>query len=210
MNSRSVVSALSMLAMVSACSADVLGSKGSLTADESAELAMQISSTIQSSAGTSAAASMTRRPSTPGLNFASVPVSLNLDTTVPCPLGGQTHLTLSVSGTVDQTAQTAALDLTGTNAPQDCGYHAKHVKVSVTGTPNLTQTAHVSVDHGVPTGVQSFSSNGSFDWSTDDGRSGSCSLNYTATADYGNSTVTVNGTVCGTTIQYSGPLTPAA
>ena len=210
MNSRSVLSSLSLLALVSACSADVLGSKGSLSADESAALAMQISSTIQSSAGSTAAASMTRVPSMPGLSLASSPVSLNLDTTVPCPLGGQTHLTLTVSGSVDQQAQTAALDLSGTNAPQDCGYHVKQATVHVTGTPSLTQTAHVSVDHGAPTGVQSFSSHGSFDWSTSDGRSGSCSLDYTATADYSTSTVTVNGTVCGTTIQYSGPLTPAA
>ena len=204
MNSRFVVSGLTALALVTACGGDSTGPKGTLSSTESAELAMQLSSTVQGSAATSAASSMMRLPA--GLNLSAAPVSLSLDTTVPCPLGGQTHLTLTVNGTVDQAAQTATLDLTGTNAPQECGYHLKHVDVVVTGNPNLTQSAHVAVDHGAPVGAQTFTSNGGFNWSTSDGRSGSCSLEYSATADYSSNTVTVHGTVCGTTVDYTGPL----
>jgi hypothetical protein len=210
MHSRFVVSGLTMLALtLTACGGDATGLKGSLSADESAQLAMQLGSTVAAQAASSAQASMTR--SVPGLNLAAVPVSLNVDATVPCPLGGQTHLTLAVSGSVDQLAQTATMDLTGTNAPANCGYRVRQAIVHVTGTPSLTHTAHVSVDHGLPVGTQTFSTNGSFSWTADDGRSGSCSIESTTTADYSANTVTVHGSICGTTIDYSGPLTaPAA
>ena len=207
MNSRFVVSGLTLLALA-ACGGDSTGPKGTLTSDEKAELAMQLMSTVQAQAATSAGAQMSRHVD--GLNLSAAPVSLNIDTTVPCPLGGQTHLTLSVTGSVDQQAQTATLDLTGTNAPQDCGYHVKHVDVHVTGNPSLTQTAHVSVDHGQPVGAQTFTAGGGFSWSTNDGRSGSCTLDYTATANYTTNTVTVHGSVCGTTIDYSGPIAAPA
>jgi hypothetical protein len=210
MNSRFVVSGLTALALsLVACGGDSTGPKGTLSADESTELAMQLASTVQGSAATSASAQMSRHVD--GLNLSAAPVSLNLDTTVPCPLGGQTHLTLAVSGTVDQQTQTATLDLTGTNTPQECGYHVKQTTVHVTGHPSLTSTAHVSVDHGQPVGLQSFTAGGGFSWSTDDGRSGSCTLEYTASANYTTNVVAVHGSVCGTTIDYSGPIAaPAA
>ena len=208
MNSRFVVSGLTLAFSLAACGGDSTGPKGTLSSDESTQLAMQMMSTVQGSAATSAGAQMSRHVD--GLNLSAAPVSLNLDTTVPCPLGGQTHLTLSVSGTVDQQAQTATLDLTGTNAPQDCGYHVKDVTVHVTGNPSLTQSAHVSVDHGQPVGLQTFSAGGGFSWSTSDGRSGSCTIEYTASANYTTNVVTVHGSVCGTTIDYSGPLAAPA
>ena len=209
MHSRFVVSGITALALsLVACGGDSTSPHGTLSADESAALAMQMASTVQGSAATSAASSMSRHID--GLNLASAPVSLNLDTTVPCPLGGDTHLTLAVSGTVDQTAQTATLDLTGTNAPHECGYHVKQVDVHVTGNPSLTQTAHVAVDHGQPVGTQSFTAGGGFTWSTNDGRSGSCTIAYTASANYSTNTVNVHGSVCGTTIDYTGPIAAPA
>ena len=209
MHSRFVVSGLTMLALsITACGGDATGPHGALSADESAELAMQLGATAAMSAAGSVQAS--RVPNTPGLSLAAVPVTMTIDDpAVPCPLGGQTHLSFSLSGTVDQAAQTANLEMSGTNAPQNCAFRVRQAIVHVTG--SVTQTAHINVDHGAPIGLQTFSSNGSFDWSTNDGRSGTCSIESTVSADYANNTLTVHGSACGTTMNYSGPLTaPAA
>ena len=97
----------------------------------------------------------------------AVPVNINVEgRSVPCPRGGTTTVTVHIEGTADQ------------------------------ATHSLTATAHVEIANGLPVGVHTVSGSGSFTWSTRDGRSGSCTIEYTATRDYTNHTVSVQGSFC--------------
>jgi hypothetical protein len=137
-------------------------------------------------------------------------VNATLDTSVPCPLGGTNHLTFTLTASVDDATQSMTADMTGTQAPAECGFKAKQVDVFVTGTPNLTHTVHLAIDHGLPSGVQSSTLKGSFDFHTSDDRSGSCTVDWSTEANYTTMRVKVDGTFCGSTFHYDGPIAAQA
>lgn len=188
-----------LLAVV-ACS-DSTGPNGSLTPEEINELAVQMGVGLSSDLLGSPALA----PGGARLNAVPAPISASIDFTVRCPRGGNTHISASIDGTIDDATQSATLDVTATQEPDDCGYpvHGKTVRLS----GSLTANAHVEVQNGLPVGVHTASLVGEFDWRTNDGRRGSCTVNYSATANYTSKVSTVSGNFCGATVQFSGPLT---
>lgn len=191
--------ATSFFALAS-CS-DATGPRGSLTSEELNELAVQMG--VGFSGGLIGSAAVT--PSGVQLNAIPAPISASVDFTAPCPRGGSARIRGSVNGIIDNATESAELDVTATEEPNNCGYPVHGKTVRVTG--SLTASAHVKIENGLPVGTHTASLVGKFDWRADDGRRGSCSVSYNASANYTTNVATVNGNFCGATIQVTGPLT---
>jgi hypothetical protein len=134
-----------------------------------------------------------------------MPISASVDFTVRCPRGGSARITGTVDGIVDDETESATIDVSATQRPNDCGYQVHGKTIWTTGL--LTANAHVEVANGLPVGVHTASLVGEFSWRANDGRRGSCTVDYSASANYTSNVSTVNGNFCGSTIQFSGPLT---
>lgn len=188
------------LLAAAACS-DSTGPNGSLTPEELNELALQMGVGLSSDlTGSAAVTSNGAR-----LNAIPAPISASIDFTVPCPRGGTTRFTGSIDGTFDEAAESAVIDVSATQRPDDCGYNVHGKPIRTTGT--LTANAHVEIENGLPVGIHTASLVGEFSWRTSDGRRGNCSVNYSATANYTTNVSTVNGNFCGATMHFTGPLT---
>ncbi len=124
----------------------------------------------------------------------------------PCPKGGSITPDVKLSGSIDGTTHSLTLDVSGTETPKDCAYPVKAVIITVNGNPNLAITAHLAIVAGVPSGAQTFTEKGAFTWKSSDGRSGSCTVDVTSSADFGKNLRTVTGTFCDQTFNISGPL----
>ena len=197
------LSAMLLVAAAAACS-DATGPKNSLTKDESMDLAAQLGDAIAGSPTSASGPSFNRVPLGASASTAPTTTTVHLSAeSLPCPQGGTTTITVDINATIDATTHSMTADVSGTNAPQDCGFFAQHHVVFVTGTPSITTTAHVEVTNGVPTGVQTVTGKGSFDWKTKDGRSGSCQIDYTVSHDFTAHTKSITGTFCGTTLQVT-------
>jgi hypothetical protein len=198
---RPLAVAVAALFSAAACS-DSTAPRGSLTAEETSELALQMGAHFASDFSGSAASASAGGAQ---LNAIPAPFNLSVDVNVPCPRGGNTRLTATISGTIDEAAESVNADVSGTERPKDCGYDVHGKTIWTTG--SLTATAHVEVVNGVPVGTHTASLVGEFSWRTSDGRRGFCTVNYNATANYTTHVATVNGNFCGSTIQFTGPLT---
>ena len=194
------------LLAAAACS-DTTAPKGGLTSDELSELAVQMGAHFASAFSGSAALASKGQAQSSAIP-ATIKVNVNLD--VPCPRGGTSHVAAAVNAVVDEATQSVTADVTGSQAPNDCGFDVKGKGekgkiIWVTGT--LTSTAHARVVNGVPVGEQRATLDGSFSWRASDGRRGSCDVSYVASANYTTNVATVNGNFCGQTIQVTAPLT---
>jgi hypothetical protein len=190
-----------LLAAAAACS-DATGPKNALTKDESTELAAQLGNAVLGAPTSASGPSFDRVPM--GASESSAPTTTTVHISaesLPCPQGGTTTITVDIIATVDRSTHSMTADVTGTNAPQECGFYAKRSVLFITGTPSITTTAHVEITNGLPSGAQTVSGKGSFDWKTKDGRSGSCQVDYEVTRDFGAHTRTIKGTFCGSTIE---------
>jgi hypothetical protein len=205
MNVRKVLSSLSILALAACGSDNGIGpsSGDELSETEAVEIASAISSVMSAIADPSAASNA---------SVAGVPqnISVHVDQTVPCPMGGDTHLSFNMNGTVDEEAQSFSLNLQGSNAPAACAILVQEETVSLTGTPSLTSSAHIEVEAGEPVGNWTSGAKGRFAWTSTDGRSGSCSVDYTQSINFDTQSVSMSGHFCGATIEYSGPMTAFA
>ena len=204
MIARRSLAALAALVVVASLGCnDSTSPRGHLSQDEMNMLALELG--VASTSTLPAAASADRIVAES--NTVPAPVSLSVDITVPCPKGGQKHLKASVNGTIDGATKSVVADLSSELTPQNCAFRTKeNITVTVNGDPNLTSTAHVETQNGLPVGVHTATTKGGFTWSTSDGRTGSCKVDYSATADYTNNKANVNGNFCGSTITFSGPL----
>ena len=114
-----------------------------------------------------------------------------------CPAGG----TVTLSGTVTRTRddEGTTFDVSATGAWNDC---ARRGRRGITRTLNgtFTLTAHREIVNGQHNGQQTTTKAGSFTWTSSDGRSGQCDFDITSTRYPDERRRTVQGTVCGHTI----------
>ncbi|MDH3456279.1 MAG: hypothetical protein OER90_05505 [Gemmatimonadota bacterium] len=132
-----------------------------------------------------------------GLQLTEIRVNQDVSVTAPCQ-SGTISLDGSVSGTIDD--QTLEGDLRmGVSVDFDaCTFPAEQITVTVDGAPKIEFQADYLFAQ------ESFSvegyQRGGFEFTTSDGRVGSCAIDLTFDASYttGSATVsTMNGTVCG-------------
>ena len=196
--------ALVALATAAACSGDSTAPRSRLSASEASVLAMQLNTTLTEAMPTTVAAAARM-----GMSASTAPeeISLSVDRVVACPLGGESHVVASLTGTVDNETESMDVTLNGSQSPASCGFDVNGVTFHTTGDPSLESTAHVVTSHGEPVGSMSFSGKGKFNWTASDGRGpGSCSVDYTMTLNYTTNRAVVSGTFCGTKLDYNGPM----
>ena len=195
-----------LVAAAAAGGGDSTGPRGGLTQREATALALQLSGVASAASGGMASPAIAAPQSSAAFAVIPSPINLGMQTTVPCPKGGSAKVSVTIAGTIDQATQSITADVTGSFVPTACAVTADAVTLTLSGPPGLETATHVSVVNGQPTGVQTLSVTGGFTWASSDGRSGSCTVDYKATADAAANKATLKGTVCGTVVDYSGPL----
>ena len=198
-----IVAALVAAGALAACGRDAAGPSTQLRSDEAQTLALGLAGSARPYNGSSMAASGDVVASSVA---ATAPFSISVDESLPCPKGGTLAVKATTSGQFGRQPFALTADMTGTIAPNACAWHVKAGTLTVTGDPNVAVTAHVAAGAVPNPGVDTFSAKGTLDWSTSDGRSGTCAIDYAATGDFGANTRTVRGTICGNSFDFTGTL----
>jgi hypothetical protein len=196
MNVRSA-SLLLFPALLAACSDDGSGPNTGdrLTRDEALMIATAVSGSVETTSATPRMSGQDRVASDP-FTF-----TREHESTHPCPRGGNVALSWTVSGMADPEAGAFEFDVEGTHAASACSYRHQGLTISVTGDPDLDFAAHLALADHQPSEPFTASINGAFNWEASDGRSGHCVVEYAAVTDFQQRTRTVEGEVCGHTVE---------
>jgi hypothetical protein len=135
--------------------------------------------------------------------MASVPTTFTQDHSShhPCPQGGALDLAYRVTGSVDPAVGSWEITIDGKTTHAGCAYTHEGIVITVNGNPNIDFDAHASVYNGQPNAPHTAGVNGSFKWTSSDSRAGTCNIEVNAVTDFAAKRKTVNGAVCGHTIQ---------
>ncbi len=200
MNTRIIVPLLVALA-VSACD-DAVGTAGDLTPEEVAQLSdAVVGSTFES----------TTEVATDGtalvegaqlLAESALTATTEFTHTRSCVLGGQVVVEGTRVREWDWEARTGFMELSLTRTHEACARPLRDddeaaTTITLTGAPDIAVEAYHEWAMGERRGVQTLSMEGAVDWVTDDGRSGTCTIDIEAGFDPDSWTRTVQGTFCG-------------
>lgn len=129
--------------------------------------------------------------------------------TAPCPRGGELEVEATLTGTEYPEEERVVVEFEGTHTHSECGVTARQKEFVVTGNPNLSWSMGLETQHGELAGVLTFDYEGGFDWSSSDGRSGTCTVDLHAEVDVEGQTSSLAGQFCGVTIESNASWTEA-
>ncbi len=195
------VAALLATGALAACGKDATAPASQMRPDEAQTLALGLAGSARAFNGSSMAA-----PDVAATVQATAPFSISVNESLPCPRGGTLAVQATTSGQFGRLPLALVADMTGTVKPNACAYEVKAGTLTVTGDPDVAVTAHVAVGAVTNLGVDTFTAKGGLTWSTSDGRSGTCAIDFTSTGDFGANTRTVKGTICGNSLDFTGTL----
>ena len=141
-----------------------------------------------------------------GAAYSSVPVPINVtfNRTVACPRGGTTTIAGTTTGTGDRETRTVATETSATKTQAACAHATREgTVITVTGNPNVAIRSTRRTVSGAPSGPQTTTQRGAFTYATSTGKSGSCTVDITATFTPETRTHTLTGTLCGRTINQT-------
>jgi hypothetical protein len=144
-----------------------------------------------SAAASAMAASLAVR--TPDCNPSSCMISLTINSTDTCPTGGTIVTNGTITGDFTGGAGTVQVQATETITNWACvsGY-------VINGNPNLAISGTFNYADFVPTGSQTMTVTGGFDWGSASNQS--CTLNLTTALNTTTDSGTTTGTACGQTV----------
>jgi hypothetical protein len=139
-----------------------------------------------------------------GLNLslaASVPIDISIDESGPCGGGGTASVSGSIEGEVDDETGAGSLQFDITQGFSGCEVVGELHTYTVSGQPNIHLTGDFESD-GSESFSGTFSLQGGFAFTVDDGREGTCGIDVTATINVTGTSFssTASGTVCGVTV----------
>jgi len=206
MNTRKILPFLAV-AVAAACS-DGVGIAGGLTGAEIGELSDAIvSSTFDVT--TEVATSETSLAAADGptlLGIMDGSASTEFTRTRSCPLGGQVVITGTREREWDREAGTGSMTMELTRSHEDCARPFDSTEdgaTVITLNGAVAATATHEWQMGERHGLQTMTMAGELAWETDDGRSGTCVIDVTASFDPETHTRTVTGTFCDREIDRS-------
>lgn len=185
-------------AAVSACD-KTTDPNASLTAEEARAIALAVDD-----AGLAA----TEAKASSGAQFALTPTRPTLDLVThsgdfsfsgACDLGGTAALSGEGSWAIDTNAGTIDFDATATGTYVGCSFETdKDVEIELDGSVAFAADRHL--EQGLISGSQSYE--GSLDYLTSDGKEGTCPIDVSAefSLSQNNASRTVNGSVCGQSV----------
>jgi hypothetical protein len=151
--------------------------------------------------GNAPAASRQPAGYSPALETGEVPFGF----TVPCKPSGAVNVTGTIGAAWDVVTQLVAVHARATLRHQACPVQTDDGLLTVTGDPavDLTLTAA-----GNATGVKALliTQTGAVAWTRADGTSGRCAAQVAGAAIAGTPNYHVYGTVCGVTVDFTGPI----
>jgi hypothetical protein len=135
-------------------------------------------------------------------------ITINFDESGPCEGGGSVAFAGNLSVDYSEATQDGTFSFEYRLTPAACVVTAENGKVfTLTGDPNIEANGDLEWSQ---TGLSgSLNYDGKFDWSADDGRSGSCGVDLSAeyelamVGEGSAGSVSVNGQVCGVNINRS-------
>lgn len=194
----SIVVLLGAGLVLGACS-DTSGPTGDrLTQAEALQLAAQVMASSEGAA--SGSLEVSAAPS--GTAEAGPPVNFTQEheSTHPCQSGGELAVQFVLNGTYDEETSSLQADLTGSHVHNDCSFPQNGLTLTLNGQPSIGFAVSIGAANGMPSQPFTFSLDGAFAWEMSDGRSGTCSLDLSAVTDFAAQQRTVQGSVCGHTI----------
>jgi hypothetical protein len=195
---RATIGVLATAALVAGCSDSTGVSGDRMTRQEALAVAEDVARSGEagytSSRQAASSASATQSP----------PTTITLDHTSrhPCPTSGRVEIDLSIELVLDVDAQSFDYDSEGTLTHEACAFVKDGVTLTLDGDPSLSFQSHAA---GVGVQLQpfQFEADGEFDWSASDGRSGHCTIDIETSTNFLTRTRTVQGDVCGHTIDQT-------
>ena len=136
-----------------------------------------------------------------GPQFATT-VTTTFTRTRTCPQGGSVKLEGTHTVTADPATHSGSSTFSATRTETACAFARNGRTITINGNPNTQLTASQSWTNGVP-GVRTATKKGSFTWSRSDGKSGTCTVDVTATWDPATHTLHVSGTLCNQTVDVT-------
>lgn len=131
--------------------------------------------------------------------------SFTFDTTEPCQPTGTVAVAGTLSGSWNETAQTASLSSNLSMRHDDCAVRGEQGgAIVIDGDPDIDVTLTATAG---PTGITDLrlTETGAFNWSKGS-NSGRCTLDLTAQLVAGTQNVRLSGTFCGFNVDVVGPL----
>ncbi|HEX2166429.1 MAG TPA: hypothetical protein VHG09_04250 [Longimicrobiales bacterium] len=164
--------------------------------------ALQLAAQVMASSEGAATGSVTMSGSSSAPEGAGPPVNFTQthESTHPCPAGGELTVQFVLSGTVDEDTNSLQADLDGSHVHSNCAFPQNGLTVSVDGAPAIEFSASIGAVEGVPSQPFTFTLDGALRWEASDGRSGVCPLELDAVTDFSEQRRTVQGSVCGHTV----------
>jgi hypothetical protein len=140
---------------------------------------------------------------------AFVTATTEFSRTRACPVSGTATLAGTRVLAHNPATDTRSMHLTATRTDAACTVNARRRggTMSITTTPNVAVTAHQTWTAGQP-GTRTTTHKGSFSWQRSGGRSGTCTVDLTATFTPATRTYTLNGTFCGHAVSVTRTHTP--
>ena len=126
-----------------------------------------------------------------------------------CPVSGTATLAGTRVVQHDAATNSGSMQLTATRTDVACTVNARRTDgtISITTTPNVAVTSSQTWANG-QRGVRTTTHKGSFSWQRSTGRSGTCTVDLTATFTPATHTYTLNGTFCNHTVNVTRTHTP--
>jgi hypothetical protein len=201
---RRMILPLLALGALAACDDDPTGTGETLTETEVAELSdVLVQSSFDVTGEIAADASVTTTDGT--LELSNVPITSTIEFTLTrtCELGGQVVIEGARIRQWDRETWTGSSDLSVTKTHEGCARPLRNSDVVITldGAPDIAVEAHHEWTAGHRHGLQTLTMLGAVDWSTGDGRSGTCEIDVEASFDPETHTRTVAGTFCNRTFE---------
>ena len=200
----SSVLALALGLGVAACGDSVTATSGdTITSAEASELANAIVAAADfgfSALGPAPAAA-------PGAEAGSAgSITITIDQTGECDGGGSVAVKGKVTANINDAQTSGSLSFDYTLAPSACDVQTQAGTVfTLTGNPNVGVSGDFSFGNQQYSGGLSY--DGGFDWSADDGRSGTCGIGLDANFDLDATNLTgsasVSGKVCNISVNNS-------
>lgn len=128
-----------------------------------------------------------------------ITIDHGVSVTSACPMGGELAVTGEITGSIDDQTLAGTLSLDVATSASNCAFLHEDTQFTLNTAPDLALSGGFSFDQGMLVGQAVFTYVGAVQWSSDDGRSGSCSYDVSVTADQSGSLVE-SGTVCGQSI----------
>ncbi len=179
--------ALSVLAI--GCGGDSSGPLGNaLSRAEALALAVSYFEVLEGPSGQSSSASHALVPDTTVTTSEGTP---------PCPQGGVLNMQMQDTLIVDEVGPTMAVNIGGTHQPVNCVHSAGGTRITINADPPFVWSSRMRMVGGFPSQPIVETLTGSFQWTTNDGRSGSCNVNYTRVLNAMTGSETRGGTICG-------------